>query len=116
MANHHHCSGLTRSFSRRVSGHQETQPHSQLDDRDSHIQQVSACNVARVKQARIDGADTLGHSVASYPLLLLYALYHVSPHGGLAHLHWRVKDTSDQVVERATVYILVNLLVVELAR
>ncbi|WWD22912.1 hypothetical protein CI109_107407 [Kwoniella shandongensis] len=56
------------------------------------------------------------NNVASYPLILLYALYHVSSEGGLAHLHWRVRDTSEQVLERATVYILVNLLVVEIAR
>ncbi|KAK8844536.1 hypothetical protein IAR55_006383 [Kwoniella newhampshirensis] len=56
------------------------------------------------------------NNVASYPLLLLYALHHVSSQGGLVHLRWRVKDTSSQVLERATVYILVNLLVVEVAR
>ncbi|CAD6587486.1 MAG: hypothetical protein TREMPRED_004768, partial [Tremellales sp. Tagirdzhanova-0007] len=59
------------------------------------------------------------NNVASYPLLLIYALYRVSPTDGdrgLSHLKWRVMDTTQEVLERSTMYILINLVVVELAR
>ncbi|WVQ76923.1 hypothetical protein IAR50_006602 [Cryptococcus sp. DSM 104548] len=56
------------------------------------------------------------NNVSSYPLLLLYALYKVSPEGGLAHLHWRIKDTSLHVVERASLYILINILITNVFR
>ncbi|WVQ85124.1 hypothetical protein IAT38_007289 [Cryptococcus sp. DSM 104549] len=56
------------------------------------------------------------NNVGSYPLLLVFALYHASAEGGLSHLHWRVLDTSSKVLERANVYILLNLLIVEFFR
>nr|XP_018266291.1 mitochondrial carrier protein [Kwoniella dejecticola CBS 10117]OBR88449.1 mitochondrial carrier protein [Kwoniella dejecticola CBS 10117] len=52
----------------------------------------------------------------SYPLLLLYALYIVGRGRILDHLRWRSMDTISTVIERASVYILVNLVVTELAR
>jgi hypothetical protein len=57
--------------------------------------------------------------VTSYPLLLIFALYRVSPAsnvGGLSHLEWTSMDTTRDVLERAVVYILVNLVVVEACR
>lgn len=59
------------------------------------------------------------YSVASYPLLLILALYRISPTdnvGGLSHLEWRVMDSTKDVMERSVVYTLVNLVVVELFR
>lgn len=56
------------------------------------------------------------HSVSSYPFLVVYALYRVSTIGGLNHLHWRIRDTTAQVFERATIYILTNFLITEFFR
>ncbi|WWC67195.1 uncharacterized protein I206_101102 [Kwoniella pini CBS 10737] len=53
---------------------------------------------------------------ASYPLLILYALYPVGWGRVLEHLRWRSMDKIPVVIERATVYILVNLVITELAR
>ncbi|KIR62579.1 mitochondrial carrier protein [Cryptococcus bacillisporus CA1873] len=56
------------------------------------------------------------NNVGSYPFLVLYALYRVSTVGCLNHLHWRIKDTTAQAFERATVYILINFLITKLFR
>ncbi|WRT63345.1 uncharacterized protein IL334_000250 [Kwoniella shivajii] len=55
-------------------------------------------------------------SNASYPLLLLYTLYFVGSGRTLDHLRWRSMDTISTVIERASVYILINLVVTEAAR
>ncbi|WVF66676.1 hypothetical protein IAT40_001417 [Kwoniella sp. CBS 6097] len=55
-------------------------------------------------------------NVGSYPLLLLYALVVAGSGKTLDHLRWRSMDTIDIVVEHATVYILINLVITELAR
>ncbi|ODO03280.1 hypothetical protein I350_06130 [Cryptococcus amylolentus CBS 6273] len=56
------------------------------------------------------------NNVSSYPLLVLWALYKVSPEGGLSHLHWRIRDTNLHVLERASLYILVNILITNVFR
>ncbi|OXC67858.1 hypothetical protein AYX13_03539 [Cryptococcus neoformans] len=56
------------------------------------------------------------NNVSSYPFLVVYALYRVSTVGGLNHLHWRIRDTTAQVFERATIYILTNFLITEFFR
>ncbi|WVQ94289.1 hypothetical protein IAU59_001368 [Kwoniella sp. CBS 9459] len=55
-------------------------------------------------------------NVSSYPLLLLYALVVAGSGKTLDHLRWRSMDTIGTVVEHATVYILINLVITELAR
>ncbi|OCF34749.1 mitochondrial carrier protein [Kwoniella heveanensis BCC8398] len=55
-------------------------------------------------------------NVGSYPLLLLYALAVAGSGKALDHLRWRSMDTIGTVVEHATVYILINLVITELAR
>lgn len=57
-------------------------------------------------------------SVASYPLLLVQALYHLSTNDtrGLYHLKWRTRDSAEGVLMRATEYILINLIITQLAR
>ncbi|AAW45194.2 hypothetical protein CNH03310 [Cryptococcus deneoformans JEC21] len=56
------------------------------------------------------------NNVTSYPFLVVYALYRVSAVGGLNHLHWRIKDTTAEAFERATIYILTNFLITEFFR
>ncbi|ODN78187.1 mitochondrial carrier protein [Cryptococcus wingfieldii CBS 7118] len=56
------------------------------------------------------------NNVSSYPLLVLWALYKVSPEGGLGHLHWRIRDTNLHVLERASLYILINILITNVFR
>ncbi|KGB79885.2 mitochondrial carrier protein [Cryptococcus deuterogattii R265] len=77
-----------------------------------------ACIVSR-RYFRVPGwaVESLTYNnVGSYPFLVLYALYRVSTVGCLNHLHWRIKDTTAQAFERATVYILINFLITKLFR
>jgi hypothetical protein len=56
-------------------------------------------------------------SVSAYPLLLVQLLRILSSsETALGHLRWRSMDTVVHVLDRANEYILVNLVVTELAR
>ncbi|WVR03203.1 hypothetical protein IAU60_000194 [Kwoniella sp. DSM 27419] len=56
------------------------------------------------------------NNIGSYPLLVLWALSAIADGKVLDHLRWRSMNTLQDVVEHATVYILVNLVVTELVR
>ncbi|KAL1409303.1 hypothetical protein Q8F55_003282 [Vanrija albida] len=54
------------------------------------------------------------NNVSSYPLLLLQALYLLSSEtSGLSHLKWRVLDHTPIVLQRATEYLVLNLVITE---
>lgn len=56
-------------------------------------------------------------STLSYPLLILVVLGHVSnDDSALGLLKWRVLDVISGVVDRATVYIIINWGLTEVAR
>nr|XP_019006139.1 mitochondrial carrier protein [Kwoniella mangroviensis CBS 8507]OCF69600.1 mitochondrial carrier protein [Kwoniella mangroviensis CBS 8507] len=84
----------------------------------THISSLALSLVA-VRYAKAPGwvAESLtNNNNGSYPLLLLYSLYPIGWGRVLDHLRWRSMDTLATVIERATVYILINLVITEAAR
>ncbi|WVW81419.1 hypothetical protein I302_103412 [Kwoniella bestiolae CBS 10118] len=84
----------------------------------THISSL-ALSLLATRYAKAPGwmAESLtNNNNGSYPLLLLYSLYPVGWGRVLDHLRWRSMDTISTVIERASVYILVNLVITEAAR
>jgi hypothetical protein len=59
-------------------------------------------------------------SVSSFPILLWYTLYQLTKFKGgetlLSHLRWRAMESTEDVYQRGLVYLVINLVLTELAR
>ncbi|ORX36960.1 mitochondrial carrier domain-containing protein [Kockovaella imperatae] len=61
--------------------------------------------------------NVLYNNVSSYPLLIVQVLGFISSgDAGLNHLVWHTMDSTSDIVSHAVLYIVINLLVVEIAR
>ena len=61
----------------------------------------------------------LARSVSSYPLAIVYALAMVTStdgNEGLTHLKWHTMDSKARIASQATLYVIINFLVVKVCR
>jgi len=84
----------------------------ELDGAGSDLQQVS-----RARLCVSTWKSPLTRSTLSYPLLIIISLGHLSnDDSALGLLKWRVLDGISGVVDRATVYIVINWALTQVAR
>lgn len=85
-----------------------------MDDRIRLIQQVRSPFFPSLTPL------TRCRSVSSFPILLWYTLYQLTKFKGggtlLSHLRWRAMESNEDVYQRGLVYLVINLVLTELAR